>query len=316
MIEEVARIDGLEKLPATLPSRHGASGRLTGAPAAPPPRGRRARRPGAGRGRRLELRRARARKPQLRLEDRTARWSCSTRCRSSSPSCAPTLLGSLLDVAARNRARGATDPRGCSRRERSTCPGEQALPCEPYHIGALLSGPVRPPTWRERRPPTADFFAAKGVLRGLLGPPARAVDRRARHRALPAPGPRPPRSESPGPRWAGSARSTRWSLAEWEIERYRRRVRARISTPSPSAPSFARLRGGDQFPRRARGPRGGRVSDAVSAQAVIETVRAGRRAAARAESRCSTSTATPSASARAKCRWRCASSFRAPATAR
>src|SRR5205807_6944316 len=29
LIEEVARIDGLEKLPATLPSRHGAYGRLT-----------------------------------------------------------------------------------------------------------------------------------------------------------------------------------------------------------------------------------------------------------------------------------------------
>ncbi len=29
LIEEVARLDGLEKLPATLPSRHGASGRLT-----------------------------------------------------------------------------------------------------------------------------------------------------------------------------------------------------------------------------------------------------------------------------------------------
>src|SRR6201999_591467 len=29
LVEEVARIDGLEKLPATLPSRHGAYGRLS-----------------------------------------------------------------------------------------------------------------------------------------------------------------------------------------------------------------------------------------------------------------------------------------------
>ena len=32
----------------------------------------------------------------------------------------------------------------------------------------LLSGPVRPPSWREPTPPAADFFAAKGVLAGLL----------------------------------------------------------------------------------------------------------------------------------------------------
>jgi phenylalanyl-tRNA synthetase beta chain len=41
-------------------------------------------------------------------------------------------------------------------------------PDEPYHVGALLLGPVRPPSWREPDPRPADFFAAKGVLAGVL----------------------------------------------------------------------------------------------------------------------------------------------------
>ncbi len=79
-----------------------------------------------------------------------------------------TLLGSLLDVARRNRAHGATTLRlfeagavYLPRRDRS-------LPDEPHHVGALLIGSVRPPTWRDPRSPRADFFAAKGVLQGLL----------------------------------------------------------------------------------------------------------------------------------------------------
>jgi phenylalanyl-tRNA synthetase beta chain len=79
-----------------------------------------------------------------------------------------TLLGSLLDVARLNRSRGVGTirlfeggavylPRG---------PGE--LPAEPFHLGALLTGPVRPPGWREDAPPGVDFFTAKGVLEGLL----------------------------------------------------------------------------------------------------------------------------------------------------
>jgi phenylalanyl-tRNA synthetase beta chain len=35
-------------------------------------------------------------------------------------------------------------------------------------LAALLTGPVRPATWREPEPRPADFFAAKGVLAGLL----------------------------------------------------------------------------------------------------------------------------------------------------
>ena len=35
-------------------------------------------------------------------------------------------------------------------------------------MAVLLSGAVRPATWRDAEPATADFFAAKGVLAGML----------------------------------------------------------------------------------------------------------------------------------------------------
>ena len=123
LIEEVARLDGLEKLPATLPSRHGASGRLTAAPAAAPARRRRAHRPGPARDRRLELRRARARRPAAAAATtRRARRGSRTRCRPSSRELRTTLLG----LAARRRAPQPRARRrrrcGCSRPAPSTCP--------------------------------------------------------------------------------------------------------------------------------------------------------------------------------------------------
>ncbi len=79
-----------------------------------------------------------------------------------------TLLGSLLDVARGNRSHGA----GVVRLFEAGAvylPGpEGQRPAEPYHVGAVLIGPVRPPTWREGDPRAADFFAAKGVLQGML----------------------------------------------------------------------------------------------------------------------------------------------------
>ena len=79
-----------------------------------------------------------------------------------------TLLGSLLDAARHNAARGrravALFEQGAVYIDR----GDGGLPDERRHLGALLTGPARPPSWREPEPPMADFFAAKGVLAGLL----------------------------------------------------------------------------------------------------------------------------------------------------
>jgi phenylalanyl-tRNA synthetase beta chain len=61
----------------------------------------------------------------------------------------------------------------------------RALPREPYHVGAVLIGAVRPPSWRDPAPRTADFFAAKGALEGMLG----AVGARFEVRAAQTPEP-------------------------------------------------------------------------------------------------------------------------------
>jgi phenylalanyl-tRNA synthetase beta chain len=80
-----------------------------------------------------------------------------------------TLLGSLLDVAQRNRARGMTTVRLFEAGAIYLPGAPEELPAEPYHVGAVLAGGVRPATWRDPEPRRADFFAAKGVLAALLG---------------------------------------------------------------------------------------------------------------------------------------------------
>jgi phenylalanyl-tRNA synthetase beta chain len=166
VIEEVARLDGLEKLPATLPSRHGAYGRLT-------PRQRMRRWVAdllAAQGlhevmgwsfispdvlRRLR----RGGEPAVELENPLSIEQ--SRLRTS-------LLSSLLDAARYNRARGTGDLRLFEAGAVYLPVDGEALPREPHRVGALLSGAVRPRTWRDAEPPPADFFAAKGVLAGLL----------------------------------------------------------------------------------------------------------------------------------------------------
>jgi phenylalanyl-tRNA synthetase beta chain len=168
LIEEVARIDGVQKLPATLPPRRGASGRLTA---------------------RQRMRRAvsdafvaqglhevvgwsfagedLARR--LRLADRAA-VELENPMSAEQSRLRTTLLGSLLDVARRNRARGAGAVRVFEAGSVYLPRGLREAPDEPYHVGALLLGPVRPASWREPDPRAADFFAAKGALAGVLDP--------------------------------------------------------------------------------------------------------------------------------------------------
>jgi phenylalanyl-tRNA synthetase beta chain len=166
VIEEVARIDGLQKLPATLPSRHGAYGRLT---------------------ERQKRRRAAADAltaqglseilgwsfsgPDVAQRLRLADWNAielENPLSAEQSHLRTTLLGSLLDVARHNRARGAETLRLFDAGA-VYLPGEgEELPREPYHVGVLLAGAARPPTWRDPAPRAADFFAVKGVLQGIF----------------------------------------------------------------------------------------------------------------------------------------------------
>ncbi len=168
LIEEVSRLGALESLPATLPSRHGASGRLTD---------------------RQRLRRAASdalaaqglheivgwsfegpdRARQLRIAERPA-VELQNPMSAEQSRLRTTLLGSLLDVARSNRSRGAQAIRLFEAGAVYLAPDAAAghPPAEPYHVAALLNGPVRPATWREPEPRAADFFAAKGVLGAML----------------------------------------------------------------------------------------------------------------------------------------------------
>jgi phenylalanyl-tRNA synthetase beta chain len=166
LIEEVARLGALETLPATLPSRHNASGRLTEL--------QRLRRSAADAltaqglheivgwsfvgpelGQRLRI----GDRATIELENPMSGEQSLLR---------TTLLGSLLDGARLNRSHGADAVAVFEVGAVYLPAGDGAMPEEPYHVAALLTGPVRPATWREPDPRIADFFAAKGVLSGLL----------------------------------------------------------------------------------------------------------------------------------------------------
>ncbi|MEA2199240.1 MAG: phenylalanyl-tRNA synthetase beta chain [Solirubrobacteraceae bacterium] len=169
LVEEIARIAGVDKLPATLPSRHGAAGRLTTR-------------------QRLRRRAADALAAQgvhelvgwsfvapdladrLRLapnDDRRQAVELENPMSGDQSELRTMLLGSLLDAVKYNHARGASTVRLFEAGPVYLTSGEP-LPREPQHLGALLTGAVRPATWRDPDPRTADFFAAKGALTALL----------------------------------------------------------------------------------------------------------------------------------------------------
>jgi phenylalanyl-tRNA synthetase beta chain len=170
LIEEVARIDGLERLPATLPARRGAAGRLTHAQ-----RVRRAAEDAmVGRGLheivgwsfaepslldRLLIPQGHPLREVVTVENPLSEDQSMMR---------PTLVGSLLEAARHNVSRNRPD---IAIFESGTVyrAAEGEHPADEHHaLGALLSGGLAPRSWRGERG-EADFFAVKALLAGLLG---------------------------------------------------------------------------------------------------------------------------------------------------
>jgi phenylalanyl-tRNA synthetase beta chain len=179
LIEEVARIDGLERLPATLPARRGAAGRLTHAQ-----RVRRAAEDAlVGRGlyeivgwsftepallERLLIPDGHPLRQVVALENPLSDGQSIMR---------PTLLGSLLDAARHNVSRERPDiaifesgtvyrADGAPQADADTATAQTGV-IEHHGLGALLSGHTAARAWRGERP-EADFFAAKALLAALL----------------------------------------------------------------------------------------------------------------------------------------------------
>ena len=175
LIEEVARLDGLERITATLPAtRHAVeTGKVT---------------PGFGALTESQKRRRRAsdaligqgfnevvgwsftgpdKVARLRLDSQRA-VELENPMSSDQAQLRTTLLGSLLDVLASNRARGAQTLKLFEAGAVYLPLDDGALPNEPYHVGAILTGDSKPTGWRTGAAPKADFFTAKSALQGLL----------------------------------------------------------------------------------------------------------------------------------------------------
>ncbi|MCX6386979.1 MAG: phenylalanine--tRNA ligase subunit beta [Solirubrobacterales bacterium] len=180
LIEEVARIDGLANLPATLPARRASSGRLS-----PRQRARRRAQDALGAAGLHEIVGWSFVAPdladRLRLDGDDPRRNAiaiSNPMSQEQSVMRTTLLGSLLDAASHNVARGAADlglwemggvyrhPQSAG--ELGAALGDGGLPDEGHRLGVLLTGAATVPTWRSSVAVAADFYSAKGVLTGLL----------------------------------------------------------------------------------------------------------------------------------------------------
>ena len=170
LIEEVARIDGLDRLPATLPARRGAAGLLTHAQ-----RLRRAAEDAmVGRGLheivgwsfadpglldRLRLGPEHEMRRVITVENPLSDGQSMMR---------PTLLGSLLDAARHNVARNGRDIAIFESGTVYRSGADADTPADEHHaLGVLLSGGLAARSWRGA-PQDADFFAAKALLGSLL----------------------------------------------------------------------------------------------------------------------------------------------------
>jgi phenylalanyl-tRNA synthetase beta chain len=168
LIEEVARINGLGELPATLPARRGAYGRLSDTQRLR----RRAIDALVGRGLyeavgwtftapglhdRLHLPAGDPRRRAPVLENPLSEDQSLLR---------TTLLGSLLDVARHNTARGMADLRLFEEGRVFAADGGTGV-SERGSLAVVMTGRIAPVTWGGDEPAKADFFAAKGVLESL-----------------------------------------------------------------------------------------------------------------------------------------------------
>jgi phenylalanyl-tRNA synthetase beta chain len=169
LIEEVARIDGLEKLPATLPKRRGSAGRLSTEQRLR----RRAVDALVGRGMYETVgwsftEPALADRLRLAPDDPRRRFVVLENPMSEDHSVLrTTLVGSLLDAARHNTARGTPD---LALFEAGTVYLDEGakLPHEHRALGGVLTGRLHPQTWGTAEPPSAGFFAAKGMLGAAL----------------------------------------------------------------------------------------------------------------------------------------------------
>ena len=170
LVEEVARIDGLERLPATLPARRGAAGLLD----RPQRLRRRAEDVLVGRGLhevvgwsftsrelldRLRLPADNPLREVVELLNPMSEAQAVLR---------PTILGSLLDAARHNAAHGQRDLALFESGGVYRAGGGGPLPHEHHALAILLHGAVAPATWGTPQPPRAGFFTAKGLLAAVL----------------------------------------------------------------------------------------------------------------------------------------------------
>lgn len=174
LIEEVARINGLESLPATLPlNRTGLAGGLSREQRMI----RRAEDVLVGRGL-SEIVGWSFTDPQicdrLLLDDDhplRALVVIENPMSSAQSVMRPSILPSLLDAAAYNMARGAE---GCALFESGSVyragPSDDGMAASEHHgLGAIVTGPVREPSWADAQPPAARIESAHALVSSVLG---------------------------------------------------------------------------------------------------------------------------------------------------